>query len=253
MLPSVEGGLCISHNSKNVNPSGDSIIKITQKKTNNGIEIDRKYSSKANDGIEIDRKYSSEVTNGIEKNKIHSPETNNGIEMNKNYSHILKEPIKSKDQVPVEDWSILSDHVKYITHGKPNTFQKLNINSMDYRQNRDLYKSLNNDQTIKSSLNFGNSPENLKTEYLDVYKGVYAEVINSDKFDEDPDISTTYLGKVDMTRDTEVKAKENFPMTTRGYTRGNLLDDTDCDVLIDTGTSKSYMSKSFFCNASYCM
>ena len=70
----------------------------------------------------------------------------------------------------------------------------------------------------------------LKTEYLDVYEGVYAEVINSDKFDEDTDISTTYLGKVDMTRDTEVKTEENFRMTARGYTRGHLLDGTDCDV-----------------------
>ena len=244
---SIKGGPCISHNSKHVNPSGKNTIKFTHKR--------------ANDGIEIDRKYSSETISGIEKNKIHSPETNNGIEMNKNYRRdeiimdlminpykrvILKEPINNKDQVPMEDWSILSDHVKYVTHGKSDTFQKLSINSMDYRQNGDLYKSLNNDQTIKTSLNFGNSPESLKTEYLDIYKGVHAEVINTDKFDEDTDISTTYLGKVDMTRSTEVKAEENFPMTARGYTRGHLLDGTDCDVLIDTGTGKSYMSKSFF-------
>ena len=117
---------------------------------------------------------------------------------------------------------------------------------MYYRQNRDLYRSLNNQQTIKTNLNFGSSPENLKTEYLDVYKRVYMEVISTDKFDEDTDISTTYLGQVDMTRNTEVKAEENFLMTARGYTRGHLLDGTDCDVLIDTGTSKSFMSKSFF-------
>ena len=130
---SVEGGLCISHNSKHVNPSGETTIKITQKRVSDGIEIDRKHSPKANDGIEIDRKYSSEATNGIEKNKICSPETNNGIEMNKNYSHdeittdlminpykrvLLKETIKNIDQVPMEDWSILSDHVKYDMHGK---------------------------------------------------------------------------------------------------------------------------------------
>ena len=72
------------------------------------------------------------------------------------------------------------------------------------------------------------------------------EVISTDKFDEDTDISTTYLGQVDMTRNIEVKAEENFPMTARGYTRGQLLDGTDCDVLIDTGTIKSYMSKSYF-------
>ena len=143
----------------------------------------------------------------------------NGIEMNNNYSPdemakdlminpykkvILKEPTKTKDQVPMEEWSILSHHIKYVTHGKSETFLKLSINSMSYRQNRDLYRSLNNEQTIKTNLNFGNIPENLKTEYLDVYKEVYAEVISTDKFDEDTDISTTYLGQVDMTRNTEV-------------------------------------------------
>ena len=66
------------------------------------------------------------------------------------------------------------------------------------------------------------------------------------KFDEDTDLSTTYLGQVNMTRDTEVKAEESFPITTRGYTRGWLLDGTDCEILIDTVASKSYMSKSYF-------
>ena len=124
----------------------------------------------------------------------------------------------------MEEWSILSDHVKYVTNGKSETFQKPSINSMNYRQKRHLYRSLNNEQTIKTNLNFGNSPENLKTEYLDMYKGVYMEVISTDKFGEDTNISTTYLGQVNMTRNTEVKAEENFPMTARGYTRGHLLD-----------------------------
>ena len=41
-------------------------------------------------------------------------------------------------------------------------------------------------------------------------KGVYAEVISTDKFDEDNDISTTYLGQVDMARNFEVKLKKVF-------------------------------------------
>ena len=45
-------------------------------------------------------------------------------------------------------------------------------------------------------------------------------------------ISTTYLGQVDMTRNTEVKAEENFLITARGYIGGQLPDGTDCDVLI---------------------
>ena len=51
------------------------------------------------------------------------------------------------------------------------------------------------------------SPEKLKAEYVDVYEGVYAEVISKDKFDEDTDLSTTYLGQVDMIRNIEVKAE----------------------------------------------
>ena len=49
-----------------------------------------------------------------------------------------------------------------------------------------------------------------------------------------------------MARNTEVKAEEHFPITARGYTKGKLLDDTECDILVDTGASKSCMSKSYF-------
>ena len=62
-------------------------------------------------------------------------------------------------------------------------------------------------------MNFGGSPDRLKVEYLDVYGGVYAEIVSSDRLDEDTDLSTMYLGQIDMTRNTEVKAEENFPIT----------------------------------------
>ena len=52
-----------------------------------------------------------------------------------------------------------------------------------------------------------------------MYKGVYMGVISADKFDEDTDIGTTYLGQVYMVRNTEVKDEESFPMTARGYAR----------------------------------
>ena len=105
--------------------------------------------------------------------KYSSNETTKDLEVNSYKEAILKESNKNKDQVPIEEWSILSDHVKYVMHGISETFQKLSINSMNYRQNRDLCKSLNNEQTIKTNLNFGNSPENLKSEYLDMYEGVH--------------------------------------------------------------------------------
>ena len=101
-------------------------------------------------------------------------------------------------------------------------------------------------ESLNVHVSFGGSPDKLKTEYFDVYEGVYAEIVSSDRFDEDADLSTTYLGQIDMIRDTEVKAEENFPITTCGYTKGKLIDGMECDILVDTGASKSYMSKSYF-------
>ena len=70
-----------------------------------------------------------------------------------------------------------------------------------------------------------------------MYDGVYAKVISTNKIDEDTDLSTTYLGQVDMSRKTEVKAEESFAVNAAGYTKGELLDGTECEILIDTGMS----------------
>ena len=49
-----------------------------------------------------------------------------------------------------------------------------------------------------------------------------------------------------MTRDTKIKAEERFPITGQGFASGKLLDGTDCQILLDTGAMKSYMSKSYY-------
>ena len=95
-------------------------------------------------------------------------------------------------------------------------------------------------------MNFGDSSTKLRSEYLDIYKGIFAEIVSSNKFDEDTDLSTMYLGQKDMTRDMDLKAEENFPIMAPGYTKEKILDGTECDILVDTGASKSYMSKSYF-------
>ena len=179
-------------------------------------------------------------------------------ELNNTYQKaILAEVSKEKESAQIEEWSILSENVKYITHDEYEAFHKLIIDTLNYRQNKDLYKELKEKELLDASVNFGESSIKLKADDLDIYEGVYAEVISTDRFDEDTDISTTYLGQVNMTRDTdlgqvnmtidtEVKAEESFPITARGYTRGQLLDGTDCEILTDTGMSKSYMSKCYF-------
>ena len=72
------------------------------------------------------------------------------------------------------------------------------------------------------------------------------KIVNTTQFDENSDLSTTYLGKSDKTRNDKLKVEESFPILEHGYTLGKLLDGTECQLLLDTGTSKSFMSKSFY-------
>ena len=85
----------------------------------------------------------------------------------------------------------------------------------------------------------------MTSSYLDMYEGVHADVIYTNRFDKSSDLSTTYLGRTTVTRDTKIKAEEKFPISGQGYTLGKLMDGMDCQILVDTGASKSYMSKSF--------
>ena len=85
--------------------------------------------------------------------------------------------------------------------------------------------------------------DQLTEEYLDMYEGVKSEILNTTRFDEKSDLGTAYLGKINMVRDHKMVAEERFPMSEQGYTTGKLLHGTKCQILLDTGASKSFMSK----------
>ena len=95
-------------------------------------------------------------------------------------------------------------------------------------------------------LDFGTMPQKLQEEYMDIYEGIHLEIISSNRFDENSDLSKTYLGRVDKGNQHKLKAEESFPISEHGYTSGRLLDGTGCQLLLDMGASKSFMSKSFY-------
>ena len=98
----------------------------------------------------------------------------------------------------------------------------------------------------RMNIDFGKSPEVLKGKYKDVYEDVYAEVVTTNRFDENVDLSTTYLGKMDMKREDIMKAEESFPISEQGFVIGKVLNGEGCQILLDTGVSKSYMSKIYY-------
>ena len=54
----------------------------------------------------------------------------------------------------------------------------------------------------------------------------------------------TDLGNINTSKISKIKAEESFIISEQGYTVGKMLDGTECQVLLDTGASKSFMSKS---------
>ena len=97
-------------------------------------------------------------------------------------------------------------------------------------------------------MRFGDTPEKLKGEYLDMYEGIQSEVRSTTRFDENSDLSTRYLGRVDITRVSKIKVEERFPIliSEQGYMLEKLLDGKECQILLDTGARKSFMSESHY-------
>ena len=78
-------------------------------------------------------------------------------------------------------------------------------------------------------------------EYLDVNEGIQFKIVNTMMFNENSDLSTTYLSRLNKTRNDKLKAEESFPISEHKYTLGKLLDGTKCQLLLDIGASKSFM------------
>ena len=52
--------------------------------------------------------------------------------------------------------------------------------------------------------------------------------------------------KIREIQNNKIKMEESFHISEQGYTLGKLLDGTECQMLLDTGVSKSFMSKSYY-------
>ena len=157
-------------------------------------------------------------------------------------NNVHKDKIKTEQ---MENWSILSDNVKYIQHDEGSkTTHNLDVKTLAYRQHKKLYHSVKGEESQMLDIHFESNPGIMRSNYLDMYGGIHADVVCTNRFDESSDLSMTYLGKTKMTRERKVKAEEKFPILGQGYTLGKLLDNTDCQILLATGESKSYMSRS---------
>ena len=71
----------------------------------------------------------------------------------------------------IEQWSILSDVVNYIQYNRhPRNFCDLYIETIDLKSHRKIYDKYKEGDRQILELDFGNTSEKLKGDYLDVYE-----------------------------------------------------------------------------------
>ena len=111
----------------------------------------------------------------------------------------------------MEQWSILSNIVNYVQYDRnPKNFHELNVKALDQKYHRKMNDRLKDDKREILEIDFGENPDKVRREYLDMYEGIQAEVLNTTRFDESSELSTSYLGRTGMTRTTKIKAEEKF-------------------------------------------
>ena len=79
---------------------------------------------------------------------------------------VLNKVFKEEDKSPeMRNWSILSDNVRYIQHDQA-TPQNLNIDTLDYRDHKELYFKLREKRRETLHIDFGLYPDIIKSRLL---------------------------------------------------------------------------------------
>ena len=138
----------------------------------------------------------------------------------------------------MEQCSILSNVINSVNMIKhPKNYHTMSVRPISVMENKMKSRKDEKERPI-SEIDFRNTSDRLKEEYLDRYNGVKSEILSTTRFNENSDLSTTYLGKVNVVKENKFITEETFLISEQGYTTGKLLDGTICQILLDTGASK---------------
>ena len=83
----------------------------------------------------------------------------------------------------MEEWTILSNVVNYVQCDRhPENFYDLDIKALHQKSHKKIWGKEEERQILE--LDFGDTPEKLRGEYLDMYERIQSEVISTTRFDE---------------------------------------------------------------------
>ena len=215
-----------------------------QRKIPSDQYLTKEQTKQIYDKVEIGEKV--KIRKAVQHDTSISPKQEMFVNDVNQYKQVLLSDMNMrKSNAQMEQWSILSDNIVYVRSEDDDIMNGIYINPIDYREHKRMYRKMSKGGE-QLNIDFGESPEIMRSRYMDVYDDIYAEVVMTSRFDENVDLSMTYLGRIDMKREEVMNAKESFPISEQGFVRGKLMNGEKCQILLDTGASKSYMSKSYY-------
>ena len=106
---------------------------------------------------------------------------------------------RNRATLQMEQWSILSNVINYVQYSRnPKDLHAMIIKPVNNKR-LNLVTKDKNEEGISLRVDLTDAPNGSEEEYLDKYEGVISEILNTTRFDENSDLSTTYAGKIRMT------------------------------------------------------
>ena len=133
------------------------------------------------------------IENEEKISKVQIKEEDVGMIENPYHKAITNINIKDENKVDqMINWSIFSYKLRYVDSSLNETL-KLTIRPLQENKHRQLFNALEIQEDQIPEMIFEENKE--KETYFDKYEGIHSEISQVTRFDENTDLSTTYLGK----------------------------------------------------------
>ena len=141
----------------------------------------------------------------------------------------------------MSEWSVFGTRMSYTTHPQ--------------QVNNGMVLNRCDDKVYDTIVNRMGKPELVKVadtrkEVLNVFEDSFEEVGNylhlTSKFNDARDIATTHLGMEGISLKDRFTPELSFPIYSNCHTWGQVVGGSPLEILIDSGTSKCYMSKNYY-------
>ena len=157
--------------------------------------------------------------------------------------HILIGPGKENNLQDMDHWSVFMENLRYTVPETPAPrFDIQGQGCLDFSPER-VNRSDHAKDISMAPLEFQHMPI---SEYLDRYDGITSELNVNMEYDNTVDVTTTYLGHESIKITDTFRPEQAFPIYSNCHTWGQFVGGGMLDILLDTGASKSYMSKGFY-------